>query len=658
MRPWVRPSPATRGRDQGGSDRVAPVSLEVQPERESGRPRRWPLLVLLGAIAAFYAPTLGRGFVSEDFIILRLLSEGSLVRTAFEQLTGPWLGVSFFAFYRPLGTIVLHLEWMAFGTWSLGYQLVHLGVHLVAVVLVIVFVRHSLRSVIADDRGRDLAALLAAAVFGLAPMAPNAVTFIASFATLFSTLAVLLAIGSFARWRASSGDAGAGRWPWATFGWTAVAMATYEGAVVLPALVLAVDLAAERGGKRTHDRRSRRARAIVHGMLWALAGVYLLFRGLAIGSLIGGYPDLAAAFGGDHFGDLLRRLRFDVSRLILPTWGDFHPTWLARGLDAALVVCTIVAAIRWRRPWARWWLLGLAWIFIAQLPFGTPSLVPANGRYGYLATVGVGFLAVSAVLATSSLRSIASGSIASGSFVSGSFVSGSGLAAVVAVYGTLLTISSLAHRDAGTKARDLRAALLDTVAATPAPRFVAGEPEFVRHDRGPWAGVPIAQVFHWGLADALMPPFTDRDIDVYPLPRFADEAMAPLAALGVGTLTRVTPGGDLAPLAPTAPADRALALSDAFQVGPWAYRVEGLQGDDDARVVVVAKGHPDLVPVVADPVEPSTIVRISPAFAESMRNRWGGTIYVWVEARDARGRVIAQSNAITLGQFLPADDEL
>lgn len=598
---------------------------------------------LLVLVAALYAPALGRGLVSEDFIILRLLAGGRFLETAVEQLTGPWLGVSFFAFYRPLGTAFLHLEWLLFGTWSTGYAVVHLAAHLGAVLLAgRVAHRLAVAAGAADATGQR-AGLLVAALFGLGPLGPNTVSFIASFATLFSSLAALAAVLAFLAWRARPERS---RLAWPAAGWTAVALGTYEGAVVLPALILAADLLLPASAAPASDATPRRRRHLgAHLLLWALLALYLMLRATALGSLIGGYPDLAGALAGGRLGELASRFASDLSRLVLPTWGAYHPAWLGGLIDAGLVAGSVAALARRQRPWARLWGLGLVWTYLAQLPFGTATIVPANGRYAYLATAGVGLLAAAAVMALFIARAPARQ--LRRALVAATLVVG-------AVYAGLLAVSIRAHVEAGARARAFRTQLVAAAAGRPLPILVAGEPDFVRHARGPFAGVPIAQIFHWGLADALMPPFEAVDHGVYPLPRFADSGLAPLLARGDGTLVRAGvragAGARLEAVAlpiPSVPPVPGLTVRRAADAGELAFRVHGLPAGSRARAVIVARGHPDLTPA-RDSGEGEALVRLPKAVVETMGRLWRGPIYWWVEARDTTGAIVAASAAEAL----------
>lgn len=587
--------------------------------------------LLLATTVVLYSFGLGRGFVSEDFIILRRLSEGGFFETARAQLTGPWLDVTFFRFYRPIGTLVLQLEWMLFGIRPIGYLLIHVAAHGLAILLLFRLVCRLL--------GRRGLAVAACVPFALYPLGPNTVLFIASFATLFSTLAFLGAIVFFLRWRDGQrhGGAASGQQAWraglGSLVLGALAMGTYEGAVVLPAVLLALDLLLP--ASPSEPGIGQRARWGFHLVGWGALGLYFALRRVALGTVVGGYPDLAAIFSGERVHELLVRLQVDVSRLVLPTWGAWHPRPLSALIDAMVLLVSLLALLRWRGRAARLWWLGLVWIWLTQLPFGVVSVVPANGRYWYLPSVGLAFWLGAALLAVGDSvqrrLAIALGSIA------------------LLGYGSLLTISVHGHAAAGREAERFRQALSAHARALPpgTPVIVHDEPDFARQGRGPFARAPLAQVFHWGLADALMPPFEARDLLVYPLPRFPVGELGPMLDLGdrsASWIARVDDGWRS--LAPSADGASTMTVSRTLSENAepaLGYRASGVPDGCRVRAVIVARGHPDLTPWIQPRADGTVAGSLPVDTVTTMLRLYPGPIFWWLEARDTAGVVQAQS---------------
>ena len=226
------------------------------------------------AILVTYARALTRYFTSEDFLLLRFLREHPPWRSPSEFLSSPWLGISVVKFYRPVATLMLAIEVRLFGAHPVPYNALHLAVHFLNAVLVWRISRR-----VAGALEPAWTPLAIALLFALYPLHPNAVSFIASFATLFSTTFLLIAIDAYQR--------GADVPALVAF---LLALGSYEAAVTLPALLIAHDalLPSVRGSEPHEGWRQRLRR-------WAPFGVsvaaYLLLRRAVLGVTVGGYED-------------------------------------------------------------------------------------------------------------------------------------------------------------------------------------------------------------------------------------------------------------------------------------------------------------------------------------------------------------------------------
>jgi hypothetical protein len=548
----------------------------------------WPAALLPPILLLAYRGGLGRGFASEDFLILRRLGSGDFWARAAENFAGPWLGATFVPFYRPFSSLLLQAELLLFGVRPLPYLLLHLAVHAGCALLLGAWLRRLLP---AASRAE---VFLATLLFALYPLHPNTVLFVASFATLFATFSIFAALYFEA--------AGKCRLAWAA---AALALLCYEQAVVLPALLLLFDLATKNVPWRERLRR-----------LWpyfALAFAFLLLRGAVLGSL-GGYAGfrerlLDPAALSFSLGEL-------VARLFLPFFALPAPPALAFMVAAALAILAGVAIRRRADPGARLLLAALAAIPLSQAPFSFAGVVPGNGRYFYLASAWVAIVlwqALRLLPRPEKLAAPALGAVAIVFFW--------GLGQVATVYG-----------EAGEKVRAVRAAL---ESAPPGRLFVAGRPYFVHR----W-GVPVAQVFHWGLADAAMPPFTKRsDLAVYPLPELSDADLAPL--LDQPELGRVMRLGDGDRLLPAAAPETRLDRLEALPVGRRPALRVTLPAGSTGRLVVLARGGPSLLPL--PPAEGETIAEIPPDTFEGMRRLYEDPIFAWVEARGEGGDLVAAS---------------
>ena len=184
--------------------------------------RGWiPLLACVLLLA--YLPLLGQGFQSEDYLLLRWLGEHPPWQEEAGGFAQPWLGITAVGFYRPVATWMFAGERALFGATLLGYDLVHWAVHLLNSLLVFGIARRF--------GGGGLCAGSAALPFVLFPLSPDAVLFLASFATLFGTLFLLLALWLYSRREGELSLASTA----GILAASAAALASYEATVILPA---------------------------------------------------------------------------------------------------------------------------------------------------------------------------------------------------------------------------------------------------------------------------------------------------------------------------------------------------------------------------------------------------------------------------------------
>jgi len=558
--------------------------------------RSWQPILLVPIVLLAYSGGLSREFTSEDFLILRRLGSGDFLLRALESVTGPWLGASFVSFYRPFSSLLLQFEWIAFGTSPLPYVLLHLVVHASTACLLVAW----LGRLLPDARRVEL--FLAALVFTLYPLHPNTVLFIASFATLFATFFIVatLYLESAGRRRVAMTAA-------------TLALLSYEQAVVLPGLVLVFDVAAKPGGWRPRLR------------LWpyfALTAAFLLLRGSALNQL-GGYDDFSRQMY-DATG-LLRALADVMSRVFVPFYAVPSGRFLILLVAVVLAGVTALAIVRRREPGARVLIAAMVAIPLVQAPFFFVSVVPGNGRYFYLAS------AFAAIVVWQSVRAMPGRGV-------GLPATALGIAAIVCVLGLAQVVD--VYRDAAARAMKIRVTL---AGALPGRVFVAGLPQFVHR----W-GLPVAQVFHWGIADALQPPFSERtDLSVYPLPELAGAGLTPLLQRpDLGRVVRLGEADqfDRVTMPPVLPAVLDTVRDVRSETGAPFLRVTALPGTS-LTVIVIAQGSPSVFPL---PPGGEVVAEVPDAFRESMLRLYGAPIFFWVEARNALGELVAVSEVIEL----------
>lgn len=546
------------------------------------------------AVLAFYGRVLGRYFTSEDFLLIRFLAENPPWRDLGGLFAAPWLEISVVKFYRPVSTLLYGLEIAAFGANPVGYNVVHVLVHALNAVLVGLIARQL-------TEGEDVPAFAAGLLFALYPLHPNAVIFGASFATLF---AGTFLFGALLAWLRSA--------PLLALGLFALALGSYEAAVVFPAVLAAHD----------HLLARRRSRAPSYLPFFVLAGLYLLLRKSLFGVFIGGYEEQGRSLLSPQIGPLLKDLAASIFRLHVPIYDWELGTWATVAFCALLI--GVPLTVLWMRRRAednrlRLWLFAWVWTLASLAPFAFRPVVPANGRYWYLAAAGV-------VLSLSFLARMRGGF----------------LAPVALFWGVLLHGYLGVYQEAGETARSIQSGLVRSGSAS----FLTGHPDFLTNE----TGVPIAQVLRYGVWDAVHPPFVQSAVPVYPLPPLRDFEILPILRGAPGSridqwdsqlrqLRQVVPPAGTAPIELTILGPAEGAAVDTTRDGVQVAMPPGQHMR--FRLIVVSRGNPAVIDLGPEAVQGGTLRASFPDdFCRTMHRLYGGgEMFWWIEARDAAGGV-------------------
>jgi len=580
----------------------------MPPRTAISEAKLFPPLVLLGIVLIFYGWALNRPFTSEDYLLIRYLSENPPWHNLAAQLSSPWLGISIVKFYRPVSTLLYGLEIATFGGRPFGYNLVHVLVHALNAFLV---------WKVAGKLGGLRMAWIAALLFALYPLHPNAVIFSASFATLFGATFLLATVLAYQRFR-ESGSLGA--WG-ASLVLFLLALGSYEETAVLPLLLAAYDHLTVRG---------RRHVALSPGYLpfFGVLGLYLLFRRSLFGVVLGGYDEYSRQLLAPQLRQMAGDLATSIVQLHVPIYGRVPDVWIVI-LGCVLIVGGPLAFWLLRRPIdggvLRLWLFAWAWTLLAQAPFAFRPCVPGNGRYWYLAVAGVA-LSVG-VLAAAVRRSLV----------------------LVGLFGIFWAVFLAGYVGdyvaAGRTARTIQGELLRI--SPRAPLFLTRYPYFRVNE----AQTPIAQIYHYGLRDSVQPPFTRARVPVYPLPPLAGAELLPVA-LGApasqiyewdGGARRIRPFVPQT-LSPRIPELHVLQPPDGAVVDPGKDIVEvavtpGIHAS--FRLIVVSRINGTVIDLDPGAVQLGVLRTNLPAeFLTTADHLYGpGEHYWWVEAKDAAGQV-------------------
>ena len=220
-------------------------------------------LVLALAALLWFWPTLAFGFRSDDFLLGFYCDPdgGAHWDRAFAEFGRPWFRVR--DLYRPLVS-VSHAACYEFGSDPLPFRLFNLLVLAVTAVATA-----GIAARLAPMRS-GIAAAVAGAVVILHPASVETAAWIAArtsgLEAMFTTLAALVFLLRLQ-----------GRLPlWPSFVFAALALASKEGAVALPALLLALDFAVQR-------RRPFSERARLHAPFLVLLAIYFCVRWQVLG---------------------------------------------------------------------------------------------------------------------------------------------------------------------------------------------------------------------------------------------------------------------------------------------------------------------------------------------------------------------------------------
>lgn len=365
---------------------------------DARRVRWWGLGASAAAVAAVHARALGNAPLLDD---LPLATKNPFLR-GLGGLAALWTHDLFAAsgkgepseYYRPVGTTSLWLNRLAGGS-ATAFHAGNVALHVATFVLLAWLAERLLSTRREGPPG--LAATGGALLFALAPLATEAVAWIAGRFDLLATTLVVLTAALHAR-RGARATA-------LTVAAFAAALGTKEVAVVAPLLLLLEEALLLGGVRRASLPRYAAMIAVVgaYAALRAALGIHAPPLGVPLGTLVAGGAGVAARF-----------LRLAVAPTDLDPFAEWSPPSLALvGAQLALLVALTLAALALvrRRPAsrpARLACFGWLWLLVALVPAAPvwPALGSVGDRYAYLPLVGLALVAAAAIDAVAS-RSLA-----------------------------------------------------------------------------------------------------------------------------------------------------------------------------------------------------------------------------------------------------------
>ena len=348
-----------------------------------------PLAIAVLAIAV-YANALGNGLVHDDVpqvLENRWIRDLGNIPDMFRTHVAGFADDQVANYYRPLMHVVYALTYRTFGLRPWAFHLVNILFHAACAVLVWGIARRFLAGA-ADDRGVEIAAAVAGALFAVHPIHTEAVTWVAGIPDLTYTCLVLAALLAFSRFE--SGE----RLRWVSY---VAAVALFvpapfakEPALALPIVLVALELA--RGGTPFTVRRW-----LPIAPFFAVAALYVAARFHALGDLAP-LPRHAELSTLDCVRNVPVLFAHDLVALALPTGltafhvlDPVHALVEPRAFLSVLCCAAFGAAIgiAYRRDRATF--LGLLLIAIPLLPVLWIPWVGENSfaeRYLYLPSAG------------------------------------------------------------------------------------------------------------------------------------------------------------------------------------------------------------------------------------------------------------------------------
>jgi len=335
--------------------RPAPVAIASAADRWAAR---GPLLAALLALAA-YAPSLGGGFLYDD---IHVVVDNRRIRDL-----GAMGTVLRYEPARPVLNLTWALNYAAGGLAPWTYHLVNVAIHAGNAALVAsLFLWMARRSPRRETPG---AALFAAGLFAVTPMAAETVAYVSSRST---ALAALFGLGSLRLATRVLTQPSARHVAGALFLF-ALALGTKEEAAAIPLLLLLLDYFFVAGQRVAEMRR----RLTVHAAFLALPLVGLVARRAATGAWL----PAPAADRGLYLLTQVAAYPVYLLRWLLPFDPAFfreHPLagWPPSAVTLAwiaLFAAIAVSAVAWRRRWPEW-SFAVAWMGAALLP--SSSIVP------------------------------------------------------------------------------------------------------------------------------------------------------------------------------------------------------------------------------------------------------------------------------------------
>ena len=377
----------------------------------------FPYVVLVvAAIVVAYSPVLFNFFVGDDFVHLTWLKEAvQYPELIWRNFHSSWLDGTTTKFYRPLISVFMVTDYLTWGLNGLGFHITNLCFHIASTIFMYLIVGELVRSesglppAATEQRGTEQRGteqrgteqrgieerrvpacaldfnfwpIAAAAIFGLYPLHPEAVSWITGRVDAIVTTFSLASVWLYMRWSRHNSGLTPSITIAASLAAFVLGLLSKEMAITIPAVVVAYEFIMKGGVKRT----------ILKSLpFWIVLAGYFVVRRLALGTMVGGYDD-SLLFIADLKAfvlNWLHALRMTVVPLNKELFGAHH--WLTKSWEMLVALSAVLAAVSFikNKEYRRPALFMLGWLVLSLVPVYKIFAISDDlqgSRLAYLAT--------------------------------------------------------------------------------------------------------------------------------------------------------------------------------------------------------------------------------------------------------------------------------
>jgi hypothetical protein len=270
----------------------------MQPaEEEAASNTRLQVAILLIITVLIYSPVLFNFFVGDDFVHLAWLSkckaDPSLLLRNFNH---NWLDVVTVKFYRPVISVFMFLDYLVWRTNGFGFHVTNLIFHVINTLLVFFIARIFVVVKVKERNPRETQVekavgwpFLAALLFAIYPLHPEAVSWITGRVDSIVTTFYLSSLFTFIVWSITRAA------PYLVLSLinACLALLSKEMAITLPAVMFACSYWLSVGSILPKQKPGQAILTAVRKTFpfWAILTLYILVRGLSLGTFVGGYDN-------------------------------------------------------------------------------------------------------------------------------------------------------------------------------------------------------------------------------------------------------------------------------------------------------------------------------------------------------------------------------